>query len=271
MLTQPTALSTVSSNTILNHPTTELTATGGTVAISVAGNGTAITAVNLNVTGAGAGGAVNFQQNFNSTTTTFTPQPSSGPTVLYSAVVVSPVDGSVRQILFANSNYPLFSLSYTTLGVWEYDASGLATSGVGGAYAAGVATRANDLPTTGTANYTGGMIGRYVDGTTSWAVTANAQSMADFGAHTVSLTTSSSMKATAGGSPMSDPLLNITSGLLIYPAGTNQLSGNLMTAGGMQGPASARFFGPGAKELGGTFFVTNGGTQQMNGAFGLHR
>jgi hypothetical protein len=69
---------------------------------------------------------------------------------------------------------------------------------------------------------------------------------------------------------MSDPSLNL-SGALLFPPGTNQLSGTLTSTGGMTGPASAKFFGPAAKEVGGTFFVTNGGNQQMNGAFGLHR
>jgi hypothetical protein len=210
---------------------------------------------------------VSFQQAFNS----FTPQLDSlGATVLYSAAVTAS-DGSVRQMLFANPGYALFSLTYTTFGFWQYDVSAIATSGVGGAFATGIATRTNDLPTTGTATYSGGMIGRYADGATSWAVTAAASSLANFGTGTLSLTTSNSFKAPiGGGAAMSDPSLNL-SGALLFPPGTNQLSGTLTSTGGMTGPASAKFFGPAAKEVGGTFFVTNGGNQQMNGAFGLHR
>jgi len=261
-LTSPTALSVVSSNVTFNNPTTALAATGGTVAISMSGNGSAITTADLSVAA-----GVNFQQTFG----TFTPQTDTqGATVLFFAKVTAS-DNSVRQFLFANPNYALFSLTYTTLGFWEYDASTMATSGVGGAFAAGIATRANDVPTTGTATYTGGMIGRYADGTTSWAVTATAASTADFGAGTLSLTTSNSSRAPiSGGAAVSDSNLNL-SGALFFPPGTNQISGSLTSTSGMTGSASAKFFGPAAHELGGTFFVTNGSNQQMNGAFGLHR
>jgi hypothetical protein len=268
-VTQPTALSVVSSNDTFNLPTTAYASTGGTVAISVAGNGSAITTVNVSVTGAGPAGTVSFQQTFNSST--FQPQlDSAGATVSYYSTVTAS-DNSVRQLLLANTSYALFNLNYMTLGFWEYDTSAAATSGVGGAYAAGIETRANDLPTTGTASYTGGMIGRYADGTSAWAVAASAASTANFAAHSVSLTTSNSFRAPmGGGTAIADNSLNLT-GVLFYPAGINQLSGTLTTGGGMTGAASAKFFGPGAKELGGTFFVTNGGTQQMVGAFGLHQ
>jgi len=267
-LTQPTALTVVSSNTTFNNPTTQLAPTGGTVAISVAGNGSALTTVNLTVTGASG---VSFQQPFGQGSSALVPRTdSSGATVLYSSTVTA-ADGSVRQILFANSSYPLFSLNYTTLGLWEYNASATATSGVGGAYAGGIATRTSDIPTTGTATYAGGMIGRYADGTTSWSVAASASSMADFANRTVTLTTSNSSRAPiGGGAAVSDNTLNL-SGLLLYPPAINQLSGTLTSTGGMTGQASAQFFGPGAQELGGTFFLTNGSNRQMSGAFGLHR
>jgi len=262
--TPSTSLAVGSNNFTFNNPTTALASTGGTVAISMSGNGSAITSADLNVTGAAG---VSFQQTFNS----FTAQTDShGATVLFLASVTA-ADGSVRQFLFANPNYALFSLTYTTMGFWEYDTSTVAVSGVGGAFATGVATRANDLPTTGTATYTGGMIGRYADGTTAWAVTANAASTANFGAGTLSLTTSNSSRAPiGGGAAVSDPNLNL-SGALLFPAGTNQLSGSLTSTSGMSGPASAKFYGPAAQEVGGTFFITNGGSQQMSGAFGLHR
>jgi hypothetical protein len=266
-LTPSTALSVVSSNTTFDNPTapTRFAPTGGTVAIAVRGNGSEITTVNLSVTDATS---VSFQQAFN----TFVAQlDSNGATVLYSSTVTAS-DGSERSLLFANSNYALFNLNYMTLGFWEYEASGSATSGVGGAYAAGIETRANDLPTTGTANYTGGMIGRLADGNGSWAVSASAAASADFAGRTVSLTTSNSFKAPAGGgAAVGDSSLNL-SGSLSYSAGINQLSGQLMTGpGGMTGPVSAKFFGPGAQELGGTYFITNGSNQQMSGAFGLHQ
>ena len=263
-VSQSTTLSVVSSNVTHDNPTTKFAPTGGTVGISASGNGSTIAAVDLNVAGVSG---VTFQQTFSS----FTPQlDSHGVPLLYVASVTAP-DGSVRQMLFANPSNSLFSLTYTTFGYWAYDASATATSGVGGTFATGVATRTQDLPTMGTANYSGGMIGRYTDGTTQWAVTANASSTANFGTGTISLTTSGSSKApVAGGPAVSDLSLNLSGGLL-FPPGTNQASGTLTSASGMTGPASAKFFGPGAQELGGTFFVTNSANQQMNGAFGLHR
>jgi len=115
----------------------------------------------------------------------------------------SATDGSARSLLFANSSYALFNLNYMTLGFWEYETSGSAASGVGGAYAAESRPRARDIPTNGTASYNGGMIGRYADGTNSWAVSASAASVADFGTRSVSLTTSNTFKALPNQVPVS--------------------------------------------------------------------
>lgn len=266
-LTPTTEVSAVSTNAAFDNPTTQLESIpGGTVSISIGGDGSKITVVDVSVSQVGG---TSFEQTFNQ----LEPVDGSGgtPPLFYATVIAQ--DGSVRSVFLANPAHALFDLNYMTLGFWEYEASGSAAAGVGGHFAAGIETLTDDIPVTGTASYSGGMIGRYADGSDAYAVSANASSQADFGARTVSLTTSNTFKVpVAGGSPVSDPSLNL-SGSLSYAAGSNQLSSTasgITTAGGMSGSASAKFFGPGAQELGGTFFVS-GSNQQMTGSFGLRR
>ena len=64
------------------------------------------------------------------------------------------------------------------------------------------------------------------------------------------------------------------SGTLTYQAGQNSLAGSLATSNGlMSGPVAGQFYGPSAKEVGGTFTLApaNGGTDRMFGAFGAAR
>jgi hypothetical protein len=212
---------------------------------------------------------------FSETFTKFTKQSLPGlppPYSLYSAEKT--VSGTVRSLLLLDPTSA--GLSYSTLGAWGYEPSGSPTTSYGGWFAGGIETRGADIPTTGTANYLGGMAGTYADGTAIYGVAAAASAKADFGVQSIEFKTTNTSKldmSTPGSSPVLDPSLDITANSLTYSAGVNRVTG-AVTSSTMSGNAAARFFGPAAAELGGVFSMTskNGtNTEQMTGSFVLKK
>ncbi len=156
---------------------------------------------------------------------------------------------------------------YQTYGIW---ATGVGTgSGTYGAISVGSPTPAGVIPTEGLATYTGNAAGRHValDGSLSYTV-ADMTTAADFFRRELTFTTTFTrqMNNVVAGTSTSNPALNMT-GILNIVAGTNQFSGPV-SAGGMTGTATGRFYGPAAQEIGGTFSVTGTGVQSYSGAFG---
>ena len=179
-------------------------------------------------------------------------------------------DGSTRAILLLHPDSA--GLVYSTLGAWSYKPSAGATE-YDGRYVLGTVTRVRDIPVTGSASYTGLMLGTLADGTAVYNVSAQASAQADFAARAISFATDQSMRALRGGGVLTpDPSLNLA-GTLTYPAGTNRATGILSTPSGeLQGNATARFYGPAVHELGGTYFVEKADrSKQMSGAFALKR
>jgi len=194
------------------------------------------------------------------------------PIRVYTADKTDPVDGTVRSLLLLD---PVSAgLSYSTLGAWGYEDPSNPTQSFGGWLAIGIETRGADIPTTGTADYFGGMAGIYADGTTLYQVGATASAKADFGARNIQFSTTNTFKRdlnTPGAIAAATPSLDITGNNLQYPAGQNRISG-AVTSSTMSGTTEARFFGPAASELGGTFFMQNGAkTEQMSGGFVLKK
>lgn len=184
---------------------------------------------------------------------------ADGTLALSGSDIVGTAVNNGASVTFVLKDPSVLGLSYSTLGSWEY-VDGVDVH-VGGNLSLGVGT--STIPTTGSATYVGSMIGQLWEAGTISSVTAQASAIADFGLRSVSLTTSDS---TLGGVP--DSSLDLT-GTLFYAAGDNNLTGTLQTLT-MQGPAWAKFYGPAAAELGGTFFVKDlANTRQMTGAFGL--
>lgn len=178
-------------------------------------------------------------------------------------------DGSARLVEFIKPDANFFQ--YSTLGWWDY----LSTTGdeTHGYFVAGDPTRPSDIPTTGTASYSGLMLGHYASADGLYAVNAKASAQADFAAQTVALQTSGTVKGTFGdvSSFVADSGLNLT-GTLSINRTDNKLTGQLATTNGLSGGAVGKFFGPAAKEMGGTFLLQNNqGTEQMVGGFLLKR
>ncbi len=236
---------------------------GGTQSGQIAASASGLTTLSLNVTGIAG---VTFAQTFQAADLAIaTPIPGQAPRTLLSGTKTAS-DGSVRALTILDTATAGFH--YMVLGSWEYASAPAATSAVGSSFVIGPETRSADLPLAGTAAYSGVMFGRYADGATLWSATASANALADFGNRTVSFSTAGTQIASPA-LTQAAPQLDLV-GTLSYPAATNNLTGTLSTASGLTGQSMARFFGPAAAEIGGTFFVQNGGnTQQMTGSFGL--
>jgi hypothetical protein len=170
------------------------------------------------------------------------------------------------------------SLLYSTVGVWDRKLQDggfkieapreCACGRIAGAAAAGVATPRADLPTTGTAQYSGQFLGRHdSDGATIFAVHAEAQAVANFGSGMVSFTTTNTHFG-VGGRGAAAPSLDLTGSMTFQSSGgvrQNSLSGPVSTRGAfgdpaMTGEVRGNFFGPASAssappELAGTVAV----------------
>jgi hypothetical protein len=163
------------------------------------------------------------------------------------------------------------SLDYSALGVWtnKMQADGF------GVAAFGVATGRADLPTTGTATYSGPFAGVFFDGNPNSGVRADASSVANFGTNVVSFGTTNSQRA-----GVADPSLNLAGSMTFQSSGgvrQNSLRGSVVTTSGMTGEVRANFFGPASQtlappELGGSVAVSNPTTgATMSGGFVMKR
>ncbi len=158
---------------------------------------------------------------------------------------------------------------YQTFGVWL---TGYNT-GVGtiGAISIGAPTAGSAIPISGTATFTGGTLGFYVDATGSGYMTTSPITLnTNFLNRTLNLTTTSTQKvAFSTGVQSAATNLNMT-GLLTYTAGNNLFTGTV-TATGLAGNSTGKFYGPNAEELGGVFKLTGAGVEAYAGAYGAKR
>lgn len=241
---------------------------------TVSGNNGSLTSISITVT---FEGNTLFTETFDNFTTTTAADSEFG--VAYKFQSIDKGAGGVRKMTFFEPQ--ALGLSYSALGIWEYETSPGANPSQGGYFSMGAITRGSDIPISGTAIYQGRLIGTYAGGTAVYAVGANATATADytFTSPSVLLTTNNTVIVEKGTTTqITRDDLNL-SGTLTYKGGTNNLSGRLTTtpSNNLSGPASARFYGPLAAELGGTFFVSNNpanpgaSTEQMVGGFALKK
>lgn len=160
---------------------------------------------------------------------------------------------------------------YQTFGVWQ---SGRGTSsGRVGAVSLGAETGGSGIPSSGTATYQGYAGGSYLEsnGITDYLTRATATLQVNFATRAIAFQTSSTVKApmTNIASATADSNLNL-SGTLNWNAGVNQFTG-AVTATGLTGTATGRFYGPNAVEAGGVFALSGAGVSGYMGAFGAVR
>lgn len=178
------------------------------------------------------------------------------------------------------SKFAVYPYSPTTLG-WDYQTFGVWETGRGtgngtaGAVSVGSATLATNLPTSGTATFTGVAGGTYIDASGADYLTKSLVSLTtDFSARSIGFSTTSTVKALTSNltTGTSDSNLNM-SGTLTWTAGINAFSGSVSTVGRtLSGNATGRFYGPSATEAGGVFYlVPTSGVESYGGAFGAKR
>jgi hypothetical protein len=143
----------------------------------------------------------------------------------------------------------LTSLTYSAAGVWGRP--DILSSFPGGAAAFGVATRAADLPRTGTASYSGAFIGvANSDFANFGVVNASASSLANFGTGRVSFETTGSRLDWGTGQFEAAPYLDLSGSMTFQSSGgvrQNSLRGPVATkpgGWGMSGEVRANFYGP---------------------------
>lgn len=167
--------------------------------------------------------------------------------------------------------------SYQSYGVWITNLN--TSSGTVGGGSVGSLTTGVSIPTSGTANFSGTSAGTYVNSSGTPYLTGSSMSASiDFATRSLSFATTGTSILLSNGSWQSTAGLN-TTGTLSYASGTNLVTGsNLATAGGggvaamTGGQVTAKFYGPAANELGGTFSVRAGaGVEAYAGAFGSKR
>lgn len=209
-------------------------------------------------------------------------------------------DGRTVRFLYLDPAATAFSLRYSTLGLWSKPAALPAAAGteIGSVFSLGVMTRGRDLPTSGSANYSGYFVGRYAISATGvglptpgvYAVGANARVQVDFsGAGSVTFSTLNTNIALDSGGllgmPVAEPRLDLITGTpmsITRSTTANSFSGTVTTRTpgmGLTGTLTGTFYGkpsstiPAAPpELGGTLAVGNtGATQTMVGGFALRR
>jgi len=161
---------------------------------------------------------------------------------------------------------------YQTFGIWE---TGRGTgSGTAGGISIGAATTGSNIPTSGSATYSGyyaGMISDY-DGD-DFLSRGNINVAADFANRSLSYSTSSSdyiSPVTATPTWIADSNQDM-SGTLTYSSATNSFTGTLTDGYGWSGTGTGKFYGPNAEELGGVFNISGSGLNMHAGAFGAKK
>ena len=157
--------------------------------------------------------------------------------------------------------------NYQSFGVWNIPRDQFQLGGFS-AWSNGQPTPASAVPGSGSARFTGNLIGIYGAPSSSGGSTARANVVLDANFSSRSLGFASS-NTTLNGSAASRLDLN---GTLTYAPGSSSFAGTLRSADGtLSGAASGAFYGPGAEEAGGKFSLKSGGAAQFTGAYGAKR
>jgi hypothetical protein len=152
---------------------------------------------------------------------------------------------------------------YISFGAWDRTIQGY---GVGAGFG-GQPTPPGAVPSSGSAKFTGHLIGIHQNEMGSKAVArANVLLDVNFSSRSVGFASNSTtLNGTA------TPRLDL-SGTMTYPTAGAMFEGTLRSAGGtLTGTASGGFYGPRAEEAGGTFNLNSSGRESLVGAFGTKR
>ena len=163
----------------------------------------------------------------------------------------------------ANTNLLVSTgFEYQSFGVWAAGAG----SGTAGAFTVGSPTAVANIPTSGSASFTGKSFGVYGSSAGVYSTVSDMTATANFTNRSIMFTTSNTInndtKAAASG-------LNLI-GSFAYNSGSAIFAGGVVSAGGMSGVGTGQFYGPAANEIGGTVSLSGSGGV-FTGAFGGKR
>jgi C-lobe and N-lobe beta barrels of Tf-binding protein B len=161
--------------------------------------------------------------------------------------------------------------NYQTFGVWAASTVNDKTTTVS-AYSFG--SFHSNVPTTGTARFTGKLGGMYVSPTGEGSIAAARLTVnADFSSRSLNFASTGTFTTRDQATSIPAPHLNLSGTLTYTPQPLIQFSGTLTNAGGtMTGETTGRFYGPNAEELGGVFAVKSPTTiETFVGGYGAKR
>lgn len=186
------------------------------------------------------------------------------------------IDPSVDALVSADGSRRALAANPYDYG-WNYQSFGIWTTGAGtgggtyGVISVGAMTPDAAIPTSGVASYFGSAGGQYIDRSgRDYTTGADMRANVNFTNRSIAFETS--------GTAQTRDLINVSgnSGLdmrgnLSYSPSNNSIVGGVSTRNGLNGSVTARFYGPSAQEIGGTFSLENGGIEGYVGAFGGKR
>jgi hypothetical protein len=172
------------------------------------------------------------------------------------------------------------NLSYSTFGQWNVS-TGTTTNSIG-FYSVGSPTPVANVPTTGSATYTGGATGVAVlnASNTGYPFNGTATLNAVFSSETITgAVTNINAYSIAQPSNSVGTLndIDFTAGTIsgngfAGTASTSSTAGTAATTSGATGTFRGNFYGPAAQEAGGTFSLTNSSPSiSISGSFGTHK
>ena len=195
------------------------------------------------------------------------------------------VSGTSYNLQVKDIGFSAAALNYSTFGFWQLSPSSSSTNNPVevGWYAVGSKTGSTNVPSTGSANYSGKTDGAVVFNAKSTAYTfsGNAALAANFGTGTITGSLTGLNAYSVGNSSGQTNVgtlndINLTSGTISGDAFSGNAaaaatSGSAANLSGLSGSFRGNFFGPSAQEAGGTLYMTSGSGSSMvllEGSFG---
>lgn len=157
------------------------------------------------------------------------------------------------------------NLSYLSYGLWERDIDQAGNSDLErwAMFVYGLRTTASQLPTSGTARYSGTLDGLWTTAGASYRLSGTSALTADFAGNSVTGTLTATGTDRETGATVAMDTLSGTASISRTDA---SFTGSLAGTSGFSGAFNGGFFGPAATEAGGTFSVSRG-TEQATGVF----
>ena len=190
------------------------------------------------------------------TTSTFAPANISSTNANFTTYTKT--NGSTTETLrLLNSGAPLISLTYVDYGRWRRATTASGTTSVNDTYVVFGTKSPSSAVTSGTASYATVVDGTFVNKTGSYAISGTGTFGADFGAGTITYSTTASATPETSGTAFSFGTMTGTGSIAVNSAsfkGTGAVNGS-----GYAMDVAGNFYGPGAQEIGGLVRIKGNG------------